>query len=99
MFVKVENGLSAIEADTKINAQILANGWAKLDGVDGVYYKKVDANNTSAAVDYAVFGSFTLADDADVSRYADAEINVTAYAIQADGFETASAAWTAGNFQ
>lgn len=99
LFVKVENGLSAIEADTKINAQILANGWAKLDGVDGVYYKKVDANNTSAAVDYAVFGSFTLADDADVSRYADAEINVTAYAIQADGFETASAAWTAGNFQ
>ena len=27
LFVKVENGLSAIEADTKINAQILANGW------------------------------------------------------------------------
>ena len=99
LFVKVENGLSAIEAGTRIEAQILANEWMKLDGVDGVYYKKVDANDTSAVKDYAVFSTFTLAENADVSLYGSAEINITAYAIQSDGFDTAAKAWTAGNFQ
>lgn len=98
LFVKVENGISAIEADTKIEAQILANGWTNLDGVAGVYWKKVDANTTGAAVDYAVFGSFTLVNDADVSSYANAEINVTAYAIQAAGFTDAAGAWEEGGF-
>lgn len=99
LFVKVENGLAEIEADAKIEAQILANGWAKLNGTDGVYYKKVAANQTNAAVDYPVFDTFTVADTADIASYGNAQITVTAYAVQADGFETASAAWTAGNFQ
>ena len=94
IFVKVENGLAAIEAagDTTIAAQITANGWTALAGVDGVYYKKVAANPDKVE-DLAVFGSFTLADNADVASYADAEIKVTAYAIQADGFDTAAEAW------
>lgn len=99
LFVKVENGLSAIEADTKIIAQILANGWTKLNQTDGIYYKKVAANGTNDSVDYPVFATFTVAGTADIASYKNAEINVTAYAIQADGFGTASAAWTAGNFQ
>lgn len=99
LFVKVENGLEEIEADAKIEAQILANGWAKLDGSDVIYYKKVVANETNTAVDYPVFAEFTVAGTADVASYENAEINVTAYAVQSDGFETASDAWTAGNFQ
>ena len=99
LFVKVENGISAIEADTKIEAQILANGWAKLDENAGIYYKKVAANKTNAAVDYPVFAGFAVADTADVASCKDAKITITAYAIQADGFDTASAAWTAGSFQ
>lgn len=51
------------------------------------------------AVDYPVFGSFTLKGEADVDAYANAKITVTAYAIQADGFADAAAAWTAGNFR
>ena len=93
LFVKIENGLADIEAATKIADQIKANGWTALDGVNGVYYKTASANNTSAAIDYPVFESFKLTDDAVVSNYADAKINVTAYAIQADGFTTAAAAW------
>ena len=93
LFVKVENGLAAIEADNAIAAQITAKGWTALDGAAGVYYKSVAANNTSAAIDYSVFDSFKLTDDADVSGYTNAEIKVTAYAIQADGFTAAAAAW------
>ncbi len=93
LFVKVENGIADIEADTKIAAQITANGWLALDGVTGVYYKQVAANATAAAMDYPVFGSFKLKGDAEVKNYETAKVTVTAYAIQADGFDTAAAAW------
>lgn len=96
LFVKVENGIAAIEDDKKIADQITANGWTALtgvDGVDGVYYKQVAANTSAAAIDYPVFGSFKLKGDAEVKNYETAKVTVTAYAIQADGFTTAAAAW------
>ena len=93
LFVKVENGIADIEADTKIAAQITANGWTALTGVDGVYYQKVDANTNTEAKNYPVFETFKLDGEANVSLYADAEVKVTAYAIQADGFTDAAAAW------
>lgn len=99
LFVKVENGLSAIEAGTTIEGQILANGWKKLNETNGIYYKKVGANQTNSAVDYPVFAEFTVADTADITGYETAEINVTAYAVQSDGFNTAWAAWSAGGFE
>lgn len=95
LFVKVDNGISAIEADTTIEAQIKANDWTALDGVPSVYYKSVPANNgdNAATVDYPVFDSFTIAGNAATSDYANAKITVTAYAVQADGFDTAAEAW------
>lgn len=93
LFVKVENGLADIETDTKIADQIKNNGWTALEGTAGVYYKSVAANTTGAAIDYPVFESFKLTDDAAVTRYTAAKINVTAYAIQADGFTSAETAW------
>jgi len=36
-----------------------------------------------------------LAQDAKVEEYADAKIIVTAYAVQADGFDTVEEAWNA----
>ena len=92
IFVKVENGLSAIEADKTIADQIKANGWAALDGVEGVYYKNY--TSSAAATDLAVFGAFKIKNDADVSTYSNAKIYVYGYAIQKDGFDTAAAAWT-----
>lgn len=93
LFVKVENGIADIEAGTKIADQIIGNDWLALDGVTGVYYKQVAANTSAAAIDYPVFGSFKLKGDAEVKNYETANVTVTAYAIQADGFTTAAAAW------
>lgn len=95
LFVKVENGLADIEAGTTIAAQIAANGWTALNGVENVYYKEVPANTGTTAVDYKVFGSFELTDDAAVAQYGNAKIKVTAYAVQQDGFSSAADAWGA----
>lgn len=96
VFVKVVNGIEAIEAaGNTIESQMLAKGWLKLDGVENVWYKAdaVDARN--GAKDVPVFDSFTVDTGADISIYADAAITITAYAIQADGFTSATAAWAA----
>lgn len=100
LFVKVENGLKDIEANTKIEAQILENDWTKLSGVDNVYYREyvVPTPAPTADVNYEVFNEFTLTGDANVANYANAKIKVTAYAIQKDGFATAIDAWNAGQF-
>lgn len=87
IFVKIENGLSAIETGTTIEQQILANGWTKLDGQTDIYYKIVSATNID--IDYPVFTSFQIDGEADVQSYANTNITITAYAIQADGFSTA----------
>ena len=49
-----------------------------------------------------VFDTFGISGDVDaatLANYANATVTVTAYAVQADGFATAEAAWTAANFQ
>lgn len=96
LFVKVVNGISAIEDSTNtIAAQLAAKGWSAVTGADGVYaYKQSVAGGT----DVPVFGSFKIAGDAAVANYANATVVVTAYAVQADGFNTAEAAWTASDF-
>lgn len=105
IFVKVENGISDIEAAeatgenayTPIAKQITNNDWTQLDGKTNIYYKKYTAGTTDK--DLAVFGNFKIADNAqDISGWgaaANAKITVTAYAVQADGFTTAKAAWDA----
>lgn len=95
VFVKVENGISAIEADTTIADQMAAKGWTLLAGeTDTYYYENVIADD-AADKDIEVFDNFTIADDANVSGYDSANIKITAYAVQADGFNSAEAAWTA----
>ena len=107
IFVKVENGIAAFEAATSteeggyktIAEQITANGWTALDGVTGVYYKSYDKSTTGA--DLVVFENFKMADNANnVDGWGNisadtTKVTVTAYAVQKDGFTTASAAWTA----
>ncbi len=106
VFVKVENGISAIEAtDNTIAAQMAANGWTVLSG--NVYVLKgkngADENGVVASsaskITIPVFASFTVDKDAEadeVADYADAKIIVTAYAVQADGFNGVIAdAWAA----
>lgn len=96
IFVKVENGIAAFEAEKTIAKQITDNGWMDLNGVDGVYYKKYTKDATQD-VDLVVFSNFTIADGAEkISGWAtatSANITITAYAVQQDGFTGAADAW------
>ncbi|MGN1334480.1 MAG: SipW-dependent-type signal peptide-containing protein [Anaerovoracaceae bacterium] len=97
LFVKVENDILNIEAagDTTIASQLATNGWSSVSGATNVYAYRT---TVSAQTDVHVFRSFKLSGDADVSGYGTATVKVTAYAVQADGFSTAAAAWTAAAF-
>ncbi len=88
VFAKVEDGLADIEDDDTIEAQILANGWEKIE--DGLYAQAAEAGD-----ELVVFETFTIKGDAEVDQYGDAEIVITGYAVQKDGFDTAAAAWDA----
>ena len=103
LFVKIDNGIVDIEAkgDTEISAQMSEKGWVLLPGSTNVYYYADDEGNPvkkcSGSVD--VFSTFTIADNADVSQYKGKKIDLTAYAIQAEGFaasaQGAADAWDA----
>ncbi|MBO5347616.1 MAG: hypothetical protein J6A45_05740 [Lachnospiraceae bacterium] len=105
LFVKVENGLAGIEADSNdeptIAAQMTAKDWVQLviddngteKTIENVYFYNgiVDARN--GAIDKIVFEEFTLGDNVDLTGYGNATIKIDAYAVQADGFGTAAEAW------
>ena len=98
VFVKVENGIAALEANSNtIASQIAANNWTLVTGETNVYYKTVDA--ATAGTDLIVFSNFTLANDANSKDEWDSQnikVVVTAYAVQYDGFESnVAGAWTA----
>ena len=105
LFVKVANEITAIEGETTVAAQMTAKGWGAVDGVPGVYV--YTQNNAPAVVtggsNVTVFDNFTISgtvDNATLAAYNNKTITVTAYAIQADGFEgkTASQIWKAAGF-
>ena len=101
IFVKVENGIAAYEANAtkdykQIADQITANGWTALEGVANVYYKSYAQSATGT--DFVVFENFKVSDIANtVDGWANIteKVIVNAYAIQADGFTTAEEAWAA----
>lgn len=103
LFVEVTNEIADIESKENgyksIAAQITDNGWTALENTTGIYYKQVEANKSDAAVDYKVFEGFTVdggVDGTALQAYNGKTVKVTAYAVQADGFTTATEAWTTG---
>lgn len=92
LFVKLENGLKDIIADTTVEAQMTAKGWACIDTSNNIW---AYCDFASANDNVVVFESFKLENNANVASYENATITVIAYAIQKDGFETANAAWNA----
>ena len=98
VFVAVDNGIAGAEAaDNTIAAQMTANNWLPLNGVDKVYYYKTTVDAANEAVELPVFGSFKV-DNKDVASFDGATITVTAYAVQADTFETPAEAWANAGF-
>lgn len=104
LFAQVNNGISEIEdsytwTDEEGNEhsgtiadQMEELGWTLLDDESNVYYYE---DTVSASDNIPVFKGFAVNGDADVTGYADAEITILAYAVQADGFGSAQAAWDA----
>lgn len=90
-----------------IATQIITNGWTKLADNDNVYYRSY-TNGENAQKSFTVFSNFKIADNANNAEATktswnavtaeNTKITVTAYAIQADGFANADAAWAAANF-
>lgn len=104
LFVTIKNGL---DTDGTING-LEANGWALVADTTNVYcYYGVDAEGklnadkaiVSAGESKKVFDTFTFGDEADPATYEAAAITVTAYAVQADGFEgkTTAETWAVFN--
>lgn len=110
LFVKVVNGIEAIEDKTAtIESQIIANNWveyaaASADDYTVYYYKTTVKPAADKATDVPVFANFKIDGTVEkevLATYATAAnetaniITIDAYAIQADGFASAEAAWTA----
>ena len=89
VFAKLENGLGA-NVTIKINS-----GWTSVATTDGnvvyAYNTKMTAGQSTAPL----FSEFTFAGTADPEACKDASIVIIGYAVQADGFATPEAAWTA----
>lgn len=100
LFVKIEK--SANYADYLADYTI-ADGWTALDGVDGVYYREVDADTAKTGTSYQVLkgDKVTVLDSvekSDMEAIKDGTVDeptltFTAYAVQKDGFDTAALAW------
>lgn len=100
VFVKVVNEIAAIEdAASTVADQMTANDWTAVSGAENVYaYKEI----VNAGTDVKVFESFKISGSVEGSAleaYEGKTIVVTAYAVQADGFDSAAAAWTAAGFE
>lgn len=101
LFVRIKNDINGIEAagDNTIAKQMAANGWTPLESGSRIYYRSAAAT-AEEAKEYPVFASFTIADNANDLEYwnkisSETVVAVTAYAVQADGFSDAQAAWEA----
>lgn len=95
LFVKVVDGIAAIEDADTVAAQLTSNGWTAVAGAENIYAYNAKVDAREEAQDIKVFESFKILGTANVSAYNGKTITVQAYAVQADSFGTAAAAWTA----
>ena len=95
LFVKVENGLKGLEAEgaTTIAKQMETLGWTPVAEETNVYMIN---DIVSGGTDKVVFNNFKIAATATADTLQGAtNVVVTAYAVQAEGFGSAQAAWDA----
>lgn len=104
LFVKIEEifppALSSYTFNQFITYQ-LADGWAPLDNVSGVYYMEIPADESDQPF-YVLKGNQVTVPDTVTKEMMDAlekaeklpELTFTAYAIQKDNITSAADAWT-----
>ncbi len=107
LFVKIEE---ENDFDTFMTYEI-ADGWTALDGVDGVYYRDVNASNTNQPFTVLKNNNVTVKDTATRDDFEDLDtdydgtveademptLKFTAYAIQMQSIDNAADAWDARN--
>lgn len=101
LFVKVENGIEAIEdGNSKVADQMTRNGWAAVEGKGVyVYVGKGEGASQPLAVtkndkDIPVFDKIKIdgsVNGTELKKYENKKITVTAYAVQKDGFDKMNA--------
>ena len=95
LFIKVEDGIAALEADTTIAAQLAAAGWTPVAAGSNIYaYKEVVASGANVPT-FATFKILGTKTETELNAFKDAKIVVTAFAVQADGFATSADAYAA----
>lgn len=96
LFVKIEESTNL---DNFISYAV-ADGWTALTGVDGVYYRAVDATTTDMVYPVLTGNQVTVENDVTKAMMDNLTadnyptLTFTAYAIQQAGFNDAAAAWT-----
>lgn len=108
LFVKVDeaNWPDFKDGDARKVDYAIAQGWTKLTGVTGVYYREVDAETAKNGDDWQVLagdntypdGVVTVSDTLTKSELQELASNnptltFTAYAVQQEGVDTAEEAW------
>jgi len=101
LFVKVEKSESY---ESYLANYTIADGWTELAGIDGVYYREVDAATAKAGTSYQVLAgnkvtvlegvTKTMMENIKNGVVKNPTLTFTAYAVQKDGFATAALAWT-----
>lgn len=98
LFLKIRNDIRAIEDQTNtMRSQLIRNGWVEhhtnQNVIVYVYKYTIGANGTAVESDgttpmteIPVFTEFTIAANADTSKYGGARVSLVAYAIQCSGF-------------
>ena len=92
LFVTVVDEIAAIEDADTVATQMAAKGWAAVPGYANTYIYTQNGKKAavSAKGEVTVFETFAIKGDVDnntLATYANKTITVTAYAVQAAGFE------------
>lgn len=99
LFVEIDDQIAAIQDTETVAAQMTANGWKPVEGTTNVFWHEVvNAKEATDDMDVKIFENFKIKGtetNNTLAPYTDKTIVVTAYAVQADGFNTAKAAWDA----
>ena len=97
LFVKVEKSTNFDEFMT----YGIADGWTKLDGVDGVYYREVASPTDDTVFDVLKDNSVTVKTTVTKEQFnsltSNPTLTFTAYACQKDNVSTATQAWNLVN--
>lgn len=103
VFYAIDDEIKAIEADPSIESQMTAAGFTKITNTNtaipgDIWAKNSIVSKSSTDTAVASFGTFKIkgtCTNSELESYASKSIDVRAYAVQSDGFDSAQAAWNA----